>query len=60
MAEGGAAVHHEDARAGWSDSAARAVLQLMVESVAEMIGFEVATLSVVLDGDLVTMAYTGP
>ncbi|ABL79792.1 ATP-binding region, ATPase domain protein [Nocardioides sp. JS614] len=53
-------VHHEDARAGWSDSAARAVLQLMVESVAEMVGFEVATLSVVLDGDLVTMAYTGP
>ncbi len=50
----------DPARAGWSDSAARAVLQLMVESVAEMIGFEVATLSVVLDGDLVTMAYTGP
>ena len=50
----------EDARAGWSDSAARAVLQLMVESVAEMIGFEVATLSVVLDEQLVTMAYTGP
>lgn len=50
----------EDARAGWSDSAARAVLQLMVESVAEMIGFEVATLSVVLDDQLVTMAYTGP
>ena len=35
---------------GWSDSAARAVLQLMVESVAEMIGFEVAALSVALDG----------
>ncbi|MCB0894574.1 MAG: hypothetical protein H6529_07475 [Nocardioides sp.] len=45
---------------GWSDSAARAVLQLMVESVAEMIGFEVAALSVALDGELVTMAYTGP
>jgi signal transduction histidine kinase len=45
---------------GWSDSSARAVLQLMVESVAEMIGFEVAALSVVLDGELVTMAYTGP
>jgi len=54
------ATRAEEARAGWSDSAARAVLQLMVESVAEMIGFEVATLSVVLDGDLVTMAYTGP
>jgi hypothetical protein len=35
---------------GWSDSSARAVLQLMVEAVAEMIGFEVAVLSVVLDG----------
>ena len=47
-------------QAGWSDSSARAVLQLMVESVAEMIGFELATLSVVLGDDLVTMAYTGP
>ena len=46
--------------AGWSDSSARAVLQLMVESVAEMVGFEVATLSVVLGDQLVTMAYTGP
>ena len=45
---------------GWSDSAARAVLQLMVESVAEMIGFEVAALSVVLEDELITMAYTGP
>jgi signal transduction histidine kinase len=60
VAESDAAAHAEDARAGWSDSAARAVLQLMVESVAEMVGFEVATLSVVLDGELVTMAYTGP
>ena len=46
--------------AGWSDSSARAVLQLMVESVAEMVGFEVAVLSVVLDDELVTVAYTGP
>jgi len=46
--------------AGWSDSSARAVLQLMVESVAEMVGFEVATLSVVLEDQLVTVAYTGP
>ena len=46
--------------AGWSDSSARAVLQLMVESVAEMVGFEVATLCVVLDDQLVTVAYTGP
>ncbi len=44
----------------WSDSSARAVLQLMVESVAEMIGFEVAALSVVIGDELVTMAYTGP
>ncbi|MGY2704329.1 sensor histidine kinase [Nocardioides sp. HB32] len=32
----------------------------MVESVAEMVGFEVAVLSVVLDERLVTVAYTGP
>ena len=49
-----------DPATGWSDSSARAVLQLMVESVAEMIGFEVAALSVALGGELVTMAYTGP
>ncbi|HYF73304.1 MAG TPA: ATP-binding protein [Nocardioides sp.] len=60
MTEDDATPRAADPRAGWSDSAARAVLQLMVESVAEMIGFEVATLSVVLDGNLVTMAYTGP
>ena len=53
-------VQSPDPAAGWSDSSARAVLQLMVESVAEMIGFEVAVLSVVLEGELVTMAYTGP
>ena len=46
--------------AGWSDSSARNVLQLMVEAVAEMIGFEVATLSVALDGSFVTVGYTGP
>ena len=46
--------------AGWSDSSARAVLQLMVESVAELVGFEIAALSVVLDDQLVTVAYTGP
>ena len=45
---------------GWSDSSARAVLQLMVESVAEMVGFEVANLSVVLDEQLQTVAYAGP
>ena len=47
-------------RTTWSDSSARAVLQLMVESVAELIGFEVAALSVVLGDELVTLAYTGP
>ncbi len=50
----------QPAHTGWSDSSARAVLQLMVESVAEMVGFEVAALSVVLDGRLVVVAYTGP
>lgn len=49
-----------DPAGGWSDSSARAVLQLMVESVAEMIGFEVAVLSVVLGDQMVTVAYTGP
>lgn len=47
-------------RTGWADSSARAVLQLMVESVAEIVGFEVATLSVVRGESLVTLAYTGP
>ncbi|GHJ60965.1 hypothetical protein NOK12_34830 [Nocardioides sp. OK12] len=51
---------HERDRTGWSDSSARDVLQLMVESVAELVGFRVAALSVVLDGQLVTTAYTGP
>lgn len=32
----------------------------MTESVAEMVGFEVAALSVVLDDQLVTVAYKGP
>lgn len=53
-----ATAHPDDT--GWSDSSARSVLQLMVESVAEMVGFEVAALSVVLGDELVTMAYTGP
>ena len=53
-------LHSHPDHTGWSDSSARAVLQLMVEAVAEMIGFEVAAPSVVLDGELVTMAYTGP
>ncbi|CAN5310719.1 hypothetical protein BH09ACT12_BH09ACT12_18800 [soil metagenome] len=45
---------------GWSDSSARSVLQLVVESVTEMVGFEVAVVSVVVGGDLVTVAYAGP
>ncbi|WP_126688286.1 sensor histidine kinase [Nocardioides ferulae] len=53
-------LHSHPDHTGWSDSSARAVLQLMVEAVAEMIGFEVAALSVVLDGHLITMGYTGP
>ncbi|ANH39416.1 Alkaline phosphatase synthesis sensor protein PhoR [Nocardioides dokdonensis FR1436] len=51
---------HERDRTGWSDSSARDVLQLMVESVAELIGFRVAALSVVIGDELVTTAYTGP
>lgn len=50
----------QPAQATWADSSARAVLQLMVESVAELVGFEVAALSVVLGDELVTLAYTGP
>jgi len=55
-----AAPWREPDRSTWSDSSARAVLQLMVESVAELVGFEVAALSVVLGEELVTLAYTGP
>lgn len=46
--------------AGWTESSARAVLQLMVESIAEIVGYEVAALSVVEGDQLVTLAYTGP
>ncbi|GAA4368062.1 hypothetical protein GCM10023146_13240 [Nocardioides caricicola] len=45
---------------GWSDSSARSVLQLMAESVAQMVGFEVTALSVVIEDELVTVAYVGP
>lgn len=57
---GGVELRGHPDHTGWSDSSARAVLQLLVESVAEMVGFRVAVLSVVIDGELVTMAYTGP
>lgn len=57
---GGVVLRGHPDHTGWSDSSARAVLQLLVESVAEMVGFRVAVLSVVMDGELVTMAYVGP
>lgn len=46
--------------ADWSDASARALLQLLTESVAEMIGFEAAVLCVALGEDLVTIGYHGP
>jgi signal transduction histidine kinase len=58
--EGGDAAWGRPDQTTWSESSARAVLQLMVESVAELVGFEVAALSVVLGDELVTLAYTGP
>jgi len=60
MAEGSLGVPARPGNDAWSDSSARSVLQLMVESVTEMIGFRVAVLSVVLGQDLVTVAYAGP
>lgn len=54
-----ARTHHPDLD-DWSDASSRAALQLLVESVALMVGFDVATLSVVIDDDLVTVAYAGP
>ena len=57
---GGDAPWRRPDQSTWSDSSARAVLQLMVESVAELVGFEMAALSVVLGDELVTLAYTGP
>jgi signal transduction histidine kinase len=58
--DGGDAPWKRPDRTTWSESSARAVLQLMVESVAELVGFEVAALSVVLGDELLTLAYTGP
>ena len=60
MTEGSLGVPARPGSDAWSDSSARSVLQLMVESVTEMIGFRVAVLSVVLGQDLVTVAYAGP
>jgi signal transduction histidine kinase len=53
-------VHSHPDHAWWSDYSTRAVLQLLTESVAEMVGFEAAVLCVVLGDDVVTVAYHGP
>jgi signal transduction histidine kinase len=58
--DGGDASWKRPDQSTWSESSARAVLQLMVESVAELVGFEVAALSVVIGDELMTLAYTGP
>ena len=55
-----ARLHPTAGHHSWSDPSTLSVLQLMVESVTEMIGFQVAVLSVVLNDDLVTVAYAGP
>lgn len=43
----------------WSDASARATLQLIAESVAQMVRFEVANISAVLDGILYSVAIEG-
>ncbi|WP_323791362.1 ATP-binding protein [Nocardioides sp.] len=43
----------------WSDAAARGTLQLIAESVAQMVRFEVANISAVLDGILYSVAIEG-
>ncbi|MBS44118.1 MAG: hypothetical protein CMH83_13330 [Nocardioides sp.] len=53
-------VHVHPDHAEWTDFSSMASLQLLTESVARMIGFEVACLSVVIGEDLVTVAYSGP
>ncbi|MFB9311795.1 sensor histidine kinase [Nocardioides plantarum] len=53
-------VHTHPDHAWWSDYSTRAVLQLLTESVAEMVGFEAAVLCVLLGDDLVTVGYHGP
>ncbi len=53
----GAEAHH-DAHV-WSGSSDQPVLQLLVEAVAEMAGYDRVVLSVVLGDDLVVAAHTG-
>ena len=43
----------------WSDASARGTLQLIAESVAQMVRFEVANISAVLDGILYSVAIEG-
>ena len=43
----------------WADASARATLQLIAESVAQMVGFEVANISAVKDGALASVALEG-
>lgn len=43
----------------WSDDSARAALQLIVESVAQMVGFEVAVISAVQGDGIVSVAIEG-
>lgn len=45
--------------ADWSDASARATLQLIVASVAQMVGFEVAVISAVQDDVIVSVAIEG-
>lgn len=44
---------------GWSDSSSRAILQLIAESAAQMVGFEVAVISAVQGDTLVSVAIEG-
>ena len=43
----------------WSDAASREACDLVAQSVVEMVGFRVACVSVVLDGELVTVVVCG-
>ena len=43
----------------WTDASSREAIDLVAQSVVEMAGFQVACVSVVLDGELVTVAVIG-
>lgn len=47
-------------RESWSDSSARDALSLIAESVTQMVGFEVAVVSLVQDDVFVSVAISGP